>query len=197
MKELKACAVHIYPFFFPKDIMQSEYLNNKFFESVIHRFQKSKQDKLKFQFIIEDLTICIDSRKKHNQRPHHDIDYYNTEHKKAISEFDVSQKELAKAFYKLSENLVIYAKDIITDTDDAIQEGVMICFEKIDRFNPEKGKAFNYMTTCILNHLRQMYRTSKNYRLLKERYKDFLIYKLDNVMIRNGKEKYYSDSIES
>lgn len=176
--------------------MQTEYLNNKFLEAVIRRFQKSKQDKIKFEFILEDIRIATISRSKHNKKPHHDIDYYSQEYHKAVIEFTTSQKDLAKAFYTLSEHLVRYAKDIIVDPDDAVQEGAMICFEKIDRFNPEKGKAFNYMTTCILNHLRQMYRTSKNYRLLKERYKDFLIYKLDNVMIRNGKEKYFNDSID-
>ena len=93
----------------------------------------------------------------------------------------------------LSEHLVRYAKDIIVDSDDAIQEGAMICFEKIDRFNPEIGKAFNYMTTCILNHYRQIYRTDKNYRELKERFKLFLVSKTNGVTIRNGREIHNKD----
>lgn len=57
----------------------------------------------------------------------------------------------------------------------------MICFEKVDRFNPnyigkngQKAKAFNYLTTCCLNHYRQLYRTAKNYIELKKRYQDFI-----------------------
>ena len=105
------------------------------------------------------------------------------------------QRQLAMAFYTLSENIVRYAKFNLIDQDDAIQEGVMICFEKIDRFDPQKGKAFNYMTTCILNHFRQMYRTARNYNELKKRYLDFMqiqekqitskkgIYKKQNIVV--------------
>jgi DNA-directed RNA polymerase specialized sigma24 family protein len=67
----------------------------------------------------------------------------------------------------------------LIDQDDAVQEGVMICFEKIDRFDPKKGKAFNYMTTCILNHFRQLYRTARNYNELKRKYLDFIQIQLD------------------
>ena len=74
-----------------------------------------------------------------------------------------SRKKLASAFFTMSENIVRYAKFKLIDADDAVQEGVMICFDKIERFDSRKGKAFNYMTTCILNHFRQLYRTSRNY----------------------------------
>jgi DNA-directed RNA polymerase specialized sigma subunit len=73
--------------------------------------------------------------------------------------------------------------------DDAIQEGVLICFEKIDRFDPRKGKAFNYMTTCILNHYRQLYRSARNYNELKKKYMVYLSDKFDCVIMRNGKER--------
>ncbi len=169
--------------------MSTEYLNNKFLENVIRRFQQSKQEKIRYQLIMEDVKSSTEIREQYNKEPSHDLKFYTTKLNTAASDFDVSQKELATAFYTLSEHLVLYAKDIIVDSDDAIQEGVMICFEKIDRFNPEKGKAFNYMTTCILNHYRQIYRTTKNYKLLKERYRDFMVSRQENVFIRNGKEK--------
>jgi DNA-directed RNA polymerase specialized sigma subunit len=168
--------------------MKTEYLNNKFLESVIRRFQQSKQEKIRFEFIMEDVTESVATHIRHNQPPNYDLRVYVSEYQQASVEFDDSQKELANAFYVLSEHLVRYAKDIIVDSDDAIQEGVMICFEKIDRFNPEKGKAFNYMTTCILNHYRQIYRTSRNYKLLKEKYKDFMMAKFSNIIIKNGRE---------
>ena len=40
----------------------------------------------------------------------------------------------------------------------------------MEKFDPTKGKAFNYMTTCILNHFRQLWRTAKNYNELKKKY---------------------------
>jgi DNA-directed RNA polymerase specialized sigma subunit len=176
--------------------MKTEYLNNKFLESVIRRFQKSKQEKIRFEFIMEDVTSSVNTRIKNKKPPSHDLQVYILEYQQASIEFSNSQKELAHAFYTLSEHLVRYAKDIIVDSDDAIQEGVMICFEKIDRFNPEKGKAFNYMTTCILNHFRQIYRTSRNYKLLKEKYRDFMLSKFSNIIIKNGREIHIGDSFD-
>ena len=98
------------------------------------------------------------------------------------SEYQEAQDQLAIAFYTLSENIVRYAKFNLIDQDDAVQEGVMICFEKIDRFDPDKGKAFNYMTTCILNHFRQLYRTARNYNELKRKYLDFIQIQLDQKL---------------
>jgi hypothetical protein len=173
--------------------MATEYLNNKFLEGAIKRFQKSKQEKIRYQLIMEDLQTSIQIRLQYSKEPNHDIKFYVTEFETACTNYTDSQKELATAFYTLSEHLVRYAKDIIVDQDDAIQEGVMICFEKIDRFNPDIGKAFNYMTTCILNHFRQIYRTSKNYKLLKEKYRDFMISRMSNTIIKNGREIHMGD----
>lgn len=175
--------------------MATEYLNNKFLEDAICRFQRSKQEKIRFQLILEDIESSIQMRNKYKRPLNHDLVIFKIEFDQACMNFDKSQRELATAFYTLSERLVLYAKDIIVDQDDAIQEGVMICFEKIDRFNPEIGKAFNYMTTCILNHFRQIYRTSKNYKLLKEKYRDFMISRLSNTFIKNGREIHISDRL--
>ena len=85
-------------------------------------------------------------------------------------EFELAQMELAEAFYLLAKNIIRAFRFQLVDKDDALQEGVMICFEKLHRFNPEKGRAFNFCTTIILNHYRQLYRTAKNYKELKIRY---------------------------
>lgn len=92
------------------------------------------------------------------------------------------EEELTKLFYLLADNILRAFKFHI-DRDDALQEGVMICFEKLDRFKPERGKAFNYYTTCTLNHYRQLYRTAKNYNELKRRFHEHLISKLEEVFI--------------
>lgn len=173
--------------------MKTEYLNNKQFESIIRRFQQSKQEKVRFALIIEDIKSSVEKRSKYKKDSFHSLEEYEIKYNAANSEFINSQKELATAFYTLSEHLTRYAKDIIADTDDAIQEGVMICFEKIDRFNPDKGAAFNYMTTCVLNHYRQIYRVNKSFRLFKERYLDFMLCKHNKSLNRNS----YKNSSDS
>jgi DNA-directed RNA polymerase specialized sigma subunit len=173
--------------------MANEYLNNKKFEGIIKRFQKSKRDKLKCELIIEDLLGSKERRSKRNRnkkRGNALIDYLNKQtefHNEVCIDFKESQDDLAIAFYTLSENIVRYAKFQFIDEDDAVQEGVVICFEKIDRFDPRKGKAFNYMTTCILNHFRQLYRTARNYQEFKKKYMNHLQYALENITLKNGR----------
>ena len=115
------------------------------------------------------------------------------EYLQTIEDYEESQIVLAEAFYTLSENVARFSKFNYIDIDDAIQEGVLICFEKVDRFDPEyigpngkKAKAFNYMTTCILNHYRQLYRSARHYNDLKKKYLDFIQVQLHNVLVRHG-----------
>jgi hypothetical protein len=169
--------------------MASEYLNNKEFERIISCFQQAKRDRIKYELIIDDIKCTLERCAKRNKwiKPE-GWTLTEAEFGKVVSCYQESQKELAAEFYKLSENIVRYAKFNLIDQDDAIQEGVMICFEKIDRFDPRKGKAFNYMTTCILNHFRQLYRTARNYNELKKKYHDFL-YQQGNAETRNNRSR--------
>jgi hypothetical protein len=172
--------------------MASEYLNNKVFEGIIKRFQASKREKSKYELIINDLKRSEEHRERRKNKKHHEQVYVllnkkTNEYKQIYVEFMQSQDDLAAAFYILSQNIVKYAKFQHIDDDDAIQEGVVICFEKIDHFDPQKGKAFNYMTTCILNHFRQLYRSARNYQELKKRYLNHLQNELEKIIIHNGK----------
>jgi len=169
--------------------MSTEYLNNRVFEKIIDRFQRANRMKCRCQMILEDLEDTI--FRKGQRATEEDLNLLELHSNKCdnvAKEFTEAQRELALAFYTLSENIVRYAKFGLIDSDDQIQEGVMICFEKIDRFDPKKGKAFNYMTTCILNHFRQMYRTSRNYNELKRKYQVHLQRQTERTMIKNGKE---------
>jgi DNA-directed RNA polymerase specialized sigma subunit len=154
--------------------MASEYLNNKNLEKTIIIFQKAKRDRKLYNFLQEDIKKREDKVK---------IELKDSVNKK-VSEianiYEVTQNNLAIGFYTLSENIVRYAKFNLIDIDDAIQEGVLVCFEKLDRFNPKIGKAFNYMTTCILNHFKQLYRSARNYNELKKRYQDFMMREVEN-----------------
>jgi DNA-directed RNA polymerase specialized sigma subunit len=170
--------------------MANEYINNKTFESIIQAFQYFQRQKQKYELIILDseethkrrLKVYKDNSKKKA------LDENQKNYRKSCERHREFQNQLAHAFYILSENIANYAKFSGIDIDDAIQEGVLICFEKINRFDPRKGKAFNYMTTCILNHYRQLYRSARNYNELKKRYQTFLSEKFENLIIRNGKE---------
>lgn len=165
-------------------MMATEYLNNKYLENAILNYLESRRNKARLEMIIEDLNISIKSKNK----TYHDYDYYLNELKKSKITYEESQTDLATAFYVLSQNLARYAKDIIIDVDDTVQEGVLICLSKIDKFKPGKGKAFSYFTSVILNNSKQMYRSYKVYKLLKERYKEFLNFKMNDTIIKNGKE---------
>lgn len=47
---------------------------------------------------------------------------------------------------------------------------VAFAYIKMERFDPTKGKAFNYFTTIMLSWLRQEYMTRHNYADLKAKY---------------------------
>lgn len=171
--------------------MANEYLNNKTFESVIRSFQFYKRKKSRCELIIADLRQTHERR----QQKYKDdlrkmaVEQAIEDHRQSCQQFEQFQSQLAYSFYLLSENIANYAKFSGVDVDDAVQEGVLICFQKIDLFDPRKGKAFNYMTTCILNHYRQLYRSARNYNELKKRYHVFLQDKYENVIVRNGKDR--------
>lgn len=177
--------------------MSSEYLNNKFFEKIIIQFQNSKREKSRLEILIEDIktTIKIKNNKNINCLANKE-DLKNKEELYVITNKDheEAKKHLAIAFFTLSENIVRYAKFQLIDVDDAVQEGVMICFDKINRFDPRKGKAFNYMTTCILNHFRQLYRSARNYIELKKRYLNYVQFIQNHSMIKNGKQIFIENN---
>jgi hypothetical protein len=157
-----------------------EYLNNKVFEANIARYKQSKQDKLKYELIIDDLKASLNRNANvpRNAMLTSKVNEYNA----IMKDFTDSQSQLAIAFFTLSENIIRYRKFHFVDVDDAVQEFVMICFEKLDRFDPKKGKAFNYMTTCILNHYRQLYRSARNYNELKKKFGDYLSVNADKSL---------------
>lgn len=170
--------------------MATEYLNNRELEQHIATFLASMRAKAKYQLIIEDIEEAISTKQKRQlsvQQEKQLLDAHRFSYQKAENDFAVAQQQLALDFYRLSENLVRYAKFPYLDSDDALQEGVVICFEKVDRFVPNKGRAFNYMTTCVLNHFRQLYRTAKNQNELKKKYGTQQT-RNNRTMIRNGKE---------
>lgn len=169
----------------------NEYLNNKNFERLINDFQNSKKDRVKIGILIQDIRETMHrkkARKVDNSPNRIQLRQKEKELEAAHDLHEETKQKLAVAFFTLSENIVRYAKFKLIDQDDAVQEGVMICFDKIDRFDSRKGKAFNYMTTCILNHFRQLYRTSRNYNELKLRYLNHIQTLMGGSHFKNGRQ---------
>jgi len=178
--------------------MANEYLNNKNFEVIISRFIIVKKNKVKFEVLSNEIkeTEKRTSNRKNFKRPE-SWDAIEKEYELHFKEYTSLKDGLTTAFYLLSENIVRYRKFNLIDPDDAIQEGVLICFEKVDRFDPSKGKAFNYMTTCIINHFRQLYRTARNYNELKKKYQEHLSVTLEQKVTNRTSsgihKNHYSD----
>jgi phosphoenolpyruvate carboxylase len=79
--------------------------------------------------------------------------------------------ELVKAFMSIADGLQSkYKFDV--PRDEAVQEVAVVCLSKIHRFDPARGKAFNYFTTVALNVLRSMYKQCQSYANLKRRLKE-------------------------
>jgi hypothetical protein len=187
--------------------MSSEYLNNKTFENVIQAFQFYKREKARYELVLSDYEETHQRRflKYKDSLKREQLEDTLNKYRKTCLQFNDFQDQLAYAFYLLSENIANYAKFQGIDIDDAIQEGVLICFEKVDRFNPnyrgkngQKAKAFNYMTTCILNHFRQLYRSARNYNELKKKYCTHLADKMEaTILYKNGRERFsYKNSLD-
>lgn len=85
-------------------------------------------------------------------------------------------RNLSRIYKILAENILscFGSKIEWTDRKQVVVECMRICFEKVARFDRNKGKAFNYFVTIMLGHMRQMYRSQKNYKELKQKYAQFL-----------------------
>lgn len=77
----------------------------------------------------------------------------------------MAKRIFTDALYELAASIIRYSNSLKTiDFEDALQEAVTVGWEKVDRCNIDKcGKAFNYFTTCMMGHLRQVYRTQRHY----------------------------------
>lgn len=84
--------------------------------------------------------------------------------------------ELVEQFDMLITN-IINGFNFHVDKDDAKQECFLLVFRTIKKFKPDKGAAFNYFTTIIVNNLKLLF--TKN-RKLTEKQEQYLedVYKV-------------------
>lgn len=116
------------------------------------------------------------------------------------TEFQCAEMELTKSFYLLSEKIYLAYKYIFAsnlEAEEAVQEGVLICLDKIHRFNPEIGKAFPFFTQIIVNHYKQLCRSAINYKNLTLKYRQHLWENIDDVHIGGLKSRSKSFIIQN
>lgn len=79
------------------------------------------------------------------------------------------QDELMEMFRLLIQN-IMDGFNFKVDKEDAMQDCYVLILKTLKNFNPDKGKAFNYMTTVIVNNLRLVYSKNKRYKEKIESY---------------------------
>jgi spermidine synthase len=83
---------------------------------------------------------------------------------------------------------------IFIDTSHSFEHTVTEIELSAEKFDPAKGKAFNYLTTCILNHFKQLYRAARNYQELKRRINDMYHKSMSSTYSIKIKESYYKNN---
>jgi hypothetical protein len=167
--------------------LSSQYLDNTKFESIIEHYQRTQKEKLRYELMVEDLAGSAE-RKKDGGNPDA-VKAAKVNLDRVSREYKDCQQALAIQFYILAESIVRWRNFSLIDDEDAVQEGVLTCFEKLDRFDSSKGSAFNYLTTCVLNQFRQLWRSARNYNELKIKYQDFLCSSFEDFVARNLRER--------
>jgi len=87
-----------------------------------------------------------------------------------IQDNDKYESELIVMLGLLIDRILLTFKFNV-DYDDAKQECYVLCFKVLKNFTKEKGTAFNYFTTVILNNLKQMYTKNKKYNQKLNKYR--------------------------
>jgi len=72
------------------------------------------------------------------------------------------EEELFTMFDLLISN-VMGAFNFDVDPEDAKQDCFVLILKTLQNFNPEKGSAFNFFTTVIVNNLKLVYTKDKKY----------------------------------
>ena len=73
------------------------------------------------------------------------------------------EDELVEMFDLLINN-IINSFHFNVDKDDAKQECFVLVLKVLANFDPDRGSAFNYFTTIIVNNLKLIYTKNKKYK---------------------------------
>jgi hypothetical protein len=92
----------------------------------------------------------------------------NKRFEELIVEYDPENQLVSNELFEMFDTLIerlIAAYRFKIEKDDAKQECLVLILRILNkkRFDKERGKAFNYLTTVILNNLRLMFTKNKKY----------------------------------
>lgn len=90
-----------------------------------------------------------------------------------------NEDELMNMFYTLISK-IISGFTFNVDNEDANQECMLLIVKTLNTFDPERGSAFNFFTTLIINSLKRMYTKNKRYNQKIDDYTAHVIYRSDS-----------------
>jgi len=111
--------------------------------------------------------MAVRKKKKHyiNNKEFEETIYNYLENPEEYEEILIKQLDL------LISSILISFKFKV-DYDDAKQECFVLALKVLKNFSREKGSAFNYFTTVIVNNLKLIYTKNKKYQEKIQQYRD-------------------------
>ena len=102
------------------------------------------------------------------------MEYLNNKHfektiKLYLQDKETHEEELIQLFDILISN-ILDSFNFKVDIEDAKQECFLLVLKTLKNFTPDKGSAFNYFTTVIVNNCKLVYTKDKKYREKIEKY---------------------------
>jgi DNA-directed RNA polymerase specialized sigma subunit len=106
------------------------------------------------------------------------MEYLNNKHfektiRLYLQDKEEHEDELIKLFDTLITN-ILEGFNFQIELEDAKQECFLLVLKTLKNFSPDKGSAFNYFTTVILNNCKLLYTKNKRYKEKLEKYKNIL-----------------------
>ena len=89
-----------------------------------------------------------------------------------------NEDELMDMFYILISK-IISGFTFNVDTEDAKQDCMLLIVRTLNPLDPERGSAFNFFTTLIINSLKRLYTKTKRYNQKIDDYTAHVVYKSD------------------
>ena len=102
------------------------------------------------------------------------MEYLNNKHfEETIKHYLQNKEEYEDELIRLFDILITNILDSFNfkvDLEDAKQECFLLVLRTLKNFTPDKGSAFNYFTTVIVNNCKLVYTKDKKYREKIEKY---------------------------
>ena len=102
------------------------------------------------------------------------MEYLNNKHfEKTIKLYLLDNKKHEDELIQLFDILITNILDSFNfkvDLEDAKQECFLLVLKTLKNFTPDKGSAFNYFTTVIVNNCKLVYTKDKRYKEKLEKY---------------------------